>query len=92
MMMQQLMNLVVSGKEFSAEEMTAFLEGIAGEGVLEETTVKLLYRYYASQHEDNTEQGMNIEQLFRHLSEKMANDDLYADLIDDDMRSALEDA
>lgn len=51
-----------------------------------------MYRYYASQHENNTKQVMNIEQLIRHISEKMANDDLYAGLIDDDMRSALKDA
>ncbi len=86
---QTMVNAVVSGKKMSTAEMTALLTSLAGEGMLDEATVELIYLFIASGDNYNQEWTLSIEKLFNHLSTELVNDPVFSQVIGDDVKSQL---
>ncbi len=68
---------VVSGKEFTAEEMAEFLGGISDK--FNENTVELLYLYSASLKQGNAQTAMSPEMLVKYI-EKLASEQSFSSL------------
>ena len=68
---------VVSGKEFTAEEMAEFLGGISDK--FNENTVELLYLYSASLKQGNAQIAMSPEMLVKYI-EKLASEQSFSSL------------
>lgn len=85
---EKLIDAVVSGNTYTAEEMTELLSGISDQ--LDNGMMELLYLYYASTEESDPAWTLTIEELFNHLTEDILNDTRFADIIDADMRADVE--
>ena len=64
---KSIADAVVSGKAFTAEEMTAFLGGVSDK--FSTSTVELLYLYSASLKQENDRSTMSPETLVKHIEE-----------------------
>lgn len=84
-----MVNAVVSGKELESKEMTALLTSMAGEGVLDQATVDLIYLFRASAVSRDENRRLSIELLFNHLATDLVNDPKFSMVISDDMKSQL---
>ena len=86
---QKMVNAVVSGKKLSSSEMTSLLTSLAGEGMLDKSTVDLIYLFISSSNNYDPEWKMSIETLFTHLSTELINDPVFSKVIGDDIKSQL---
>ena len=86
---QTMVNAVVSGKKLSSKEMTSLLTSLAGEGMLDESTVKLIYLFIASGTDYNADWKLSIETLFNHLSTDLVNDPVFSKVMGEDIKSQL---
>ncbi len=87
---QSLVDAVLSGKTYTAGEMSELLAGLSGD--LDTNMVELLYLYASSENADLAERTMSVETLFRYLTDEVLDDARFSKLIDDKMRSDLLDA
>ena len=86
-MAENIVDAVVSGKEYSADELATLLDGVSEE--LNADTVELMYLYYSAVRNSNPEWKMTIEELFAHLYNNMLNDPRFSAMIDDGMRKQI---
>lgn len=89
---QTMVNAVVSGEKLDSTKMTDLLSSLAGEGILDKSTVDLIYLFYASDANYNSEWLLDIETLFNHLSGDLINNPTFSQVIGDDVKSQLGDA
>lgn len=86
---QTMVNAVVSGVKLDSNEMTELLTSLAGEGMLDKSTVDLIYLYYSSDAYFNPEWKLSIEKLFNHLSTELVNNPAFSPVIGDDIKAQL---
>lgn len=86
---RKMVNAVVSGKELESGEMTALLTSMAGEGMLDQATVDLIYLYHASAVNRDDNRKLSIELLFNHLATDLVNDPKFSMVISDEMKAQL---
>ncbi len=84
---QDLIDAVVSGKEYSAAEMAGLLSGFAE--APDEGMVELLYLYGESRDKSDPTWKMSIESFFRYMVDDVLKDPRFLSLIDEDMRKEL---
>lgn len=89
---QTMVNAVVSGKKLDSAEMTSLLTALAGEGMLDQATVELIYLFISSDVNYNPEWTLSVETLFNHLSTDMVNDPSFSQVIGEDVKAQLADA
>ena len=75
--------------ELNSQEMTSLLTSLAGEGMLDESTVKLIYLFIASGTDYNADWKLSIETLFNHLSTDLVNDPVFSKVMGEDIKSQL---
>lgn len=90
MFTQTIMEASLSGKTYTAEEMSALFAGVSDQ--LDSNTMELMYLYHASVNNSDPAWTMTIGTLFDYLTEDILPDERFADMIDADMRVSLEDA
>lgn len=83
-----IVDAVVSEKAYTAKELSAMMAGLSEQ--LDENTMELLYLYHASAKNSDPNWELSMEQLFKHLSEDMANDPRFSSLLDDDFRGEIQ--
>lgn len=86
---KKLIAAVVSGKEFDASGMNALFSDFSE--ALDSSTMELLYLYHASIEQGNPEWTLTIRELVEYLSDKILNDPRFAKVIDEDMRTGVQD-
>lgn len=86
---RRLIDAVASGASLSAGSMASVLGGFGTE--LDEGTVELLYLYYASTKNSDHSWKLSILDMFDFISVDMINDELFAAVIPDDIRSQIGD-
>ncbi len=86
---QTMVNAVVSGKKLSSAEITSILTSLAGEGMLNKSTVDLISMFISSKANVSPEWKLSIEQLFNHISTDLVNDPLFSQVIGEDIKSEL---
>ncbi len=84
-----LADAVISGREYTAKEITALLSSVAGNDMLNEDTVNLALVYLSSSTNYDSSWKLNIQELFAHLSENMVNNPKYSALISDSIKAKL---
>ncbi len=84
-----LMDAVISGREYSAEEITQLLSGVAAQDMLNADTINAAMLYFSSTKAYNNGWMLSIEELFGHLSNNMVNDPVFAPLIGEEIKSKL---
>lgn len=85
-----MVNAVISGEVYTAEEMGTLLSGLSEE--LESSMVELMYLYAESSPNANPEWTMTIEELFNYLVDVVLVDERFCDLLDEDAKVALSEA
>lgn len=83
-----VIDAVASGKAYSAAEISSLLAGLTDE--FDSNKAEMLYLYYTSTKESNPEWTLTIQEMFRYLSEDMANDPKFAAFLGDDLRSEID--
>lgn len=86
---QELINAVISGGQYTPEEMYGLFAGIADQ--LDYDTIELLYLFRASTVESDPNWEMTIEDLLTHITESILNDTRFEKMIDADMRTSIKD-
>lgn len=87
---QTLVNAVVSGEEYTAQQMYNLVAGMSME--LESTSLELLYLYEAGVNKSNAEWTMTIEELFRYLVDTVPEDERFSAVLGEEAKTALADA
>lgn len=82
-----VIDAVVSGKAYTASELSTVLAGFTDE--LDSNTVEMLYLYYTSTKESNPEWALTIKEMFRYLSEDLVNDPRFSAFLGDDLRNEI---
>ena len=85
-----MVNAVISGDTYTAEEMGDLLSGLTDE--LESSMVELVYLYAESPENADPEWTMTLETLLSYMTDSVLNDSRFASVIDNDMRQKLFDA
>lgn len=83
-----LVNAVVSGKKYNAQEMTALLSGLSSD--LNSSMVEVLYLYNSSLQNSNPQWILTIEEMFRYISQDMINDPRFSALLGDEMKAEIQ--
>lgn len=83
---KSIADAVVSGKMFTAEEMTEFLGGVSDK--FNTGTVELLYLYSASLKQGNDRSTMSPETLVKHI-EKLASEPLLSTLLTNEQKAGI---
>lgn len=84
-----LIDAVISGKEYSFEELADIFSGMTDE--LDKNTMELFGIFYGSQKNYNDEWTLSIHQMFNYIADDMMTDPLFEDFLDEDMRTAVSD-
>lgn len=87
---QAVINAVVSEKSYTSSEMAEIFGGLSED--LDANMIELMYLYYAGINSYNDNWKLTIEQLFKHLTDDIMNDSRFASLIDNEMRSEINEA
>ncbi len=87
--MQALINAVLSGRQYSAQELAGLLSAFGTE--VSENEMELLCLFYGSKYDYSPTWAMSIETLFNHLAENVVNDARFAEFLDDSFRSQIAD-
>ena len=87
--LQRLLNAILSGQTYSAEDLTPLLQPLSAE--LDQTKVELLYLYYAGCNHADPAWTMSIRGLFNHLDQKILADERFAGLLDEATRNQIAD-
>lgn len=83
---KNIVDAIVSGKEFTSEEMAEFLGGISDK--FNKKTVELLYLYGASLKPENAQSTMSPETLTKHI-EKLASESIFSSLLTDQQKEGI---
>ena len=83
---KNIVDAVVSGKEFTSEEMAEFLGGISDK--FNKKTVELLYLYSASLKPENAQSTMSPETLTKHI-EKLASESIFSSLLTEQQKEGI---
>lgn len=86
---QKMVDAVISRKKMNVSETTTLLTALAGEGVLDESAIELIYLLISSGNSYNHQWTMSIESLFEHLSTDLVNSPSFSAIIGDDIKSQL---
>ena len=86
---ETLIDAVISGREYSFEELADIFGGLTDE--LDENTMELFGIFYGSQKNYNDEWTLSIHQMFDYIANDMMADPLFEDFLDEDMRTAVSD-
>ena len=84
--MKAITDAVVSGREFSAEEMAEFLGVISDK--FNKNTVELLYLYSASLAQENAQRTMSPETLVKHI-ETLASEQSFSSLLTAEQKDGI---
>lgn len=84
-----VIDAVVSGKEYSAAEISTLLAGVTDE--IDSNKAEMLYLYNTSMKKSNPEWTLTIDELFRYLSEDMVNDPKLATFLSEDLKAEIND-
>lgn len=87
---QTIIDAVVSGKSYTAEQMRSLLQGMSDE--LDQTKLELLYLYYGGLHESDPDWKMSIYDLFQFLKNDLLQDARFTEVIPDGSRTQILDA
>ncbi|MBQ6843568.1 MAG: MMPL family transporter [Agathobacter sp.] len=87
---KKMIDAVVSGKLYSAEELTQIMQEMSDD--MDAGAMELMYLFYGSKKEGNPEWTMTMEQLFTYLSEDLANDERFTDVLGADFKTQIADA
>lgn len=83
-----LMEAVLSGKKYTADEMTRLLSSLSSESKKED--MELLYRFYDADHEKNAAVKMTIPELLNYLADHILKDERFSTYFDKKTRSEIE--
>ncbi len=85
-----VIDAVVSGEPYAPAELAGMLGSFA-DGI-DPSTVELLYLYHSSLQSGNPDWTLSLQQLFDYLSEDVLNDPRFAGVLDDTLRTEIENA
>lgn len=84
---EALIDAVVSEKAYTAKELVQLLSGFSDQ--MNETTMQLLLTYYGSLYDYDESYSMSIEQLFSFLTDDVAADPAFLNVLDKSTREQL---
>lgn len=84
-----IIDAVVSGSTYTAEELSSLLGGISQE--LDTSTMELLYLYHASTTNSDANWKLSMEELFAYLSNDIVNDARFEKVLDQSFRNDIND-
>ncbi|MBR6273639.1 MAG: MMPL family transporter [Lachnospiraceae bacterium] len=84
-----LVNLVVSEKEYSENEMLSVMSSL-GDG-LDENIMELLYIYHDANKNADKKRTMSIEQLMHYLADSLIYDKAFSSMLDEEMINDIKD-
>ncbi|MCD8004540.1 MAG: efflux RND transporter permease subunit [Oscillospiraceae bacterium] len=85
-----LVDAVVSGTAYNAQEMSQLFSGLSEE--MDEETTELLYLYYASANYSDSAWFMTLTELLEFISVRLSADDRFSPWLDQDLLDTVEDA
>lgn len=85
-----LVDAVVSGTAYSAQEMTLLFSDLTED--LDENTMELLYLYYASANHSDGAWTMTLTELLEFISDQLADDIRFSPWLDQDLLDTVENA
>ncbi|MDR0294526.1 MAG: MMPL family transporter [Oscillospiraceae bacterium] len=84
-----LVDAVVSGKAYSANEMSDLLSGLSDR--MDANTIGLMFLYRASLRDSDPDWTLSMETLFDYLSDEVANDPRFSSMLGDGFREDISD-
>ncbi len=87
---KKIIDAVVSGKEYSAKQLSKLLDGMSED--LNAETMEFFYLYYGSVKESKPEWALTIEQLFDYLSKDILNDPKFEKVLEQEFKDSIKDA
>jgi predicted RND superfamily exporter protein len=84
-----IIDAVVSGKEYTAKELSSIMGGLSDR--LSSNSMELMYLYYASTKYSDPNWTLSIKTLFDYLSDDIINDPRFEGIIDDKFRNGIVD-
>lgn len=84
---QTIVNAVIQGKNYTAEQMTEMMAGFTDQ--IDTGIMKILYLYYASAKNANPEWALSTEQFLSYLNNNVLKDPRFASLFDDSAKQML---
>ena len=82
-----IMKATVNKTEYTASEIISIIGLLTDD--LDEDMIKVLYIYYGSQNEYNSEWTLTVEEFVKYLNENILTDSKFADFIDDEMKTDI---
>ncbi len=87
---QGIIRDTLNGRKYAATELMTTLSALTND--LDENLVKLLYLYHGSVYNFNYQWRMTVEELINYVHDDILQDVMFADFIDDEMRTEVNDA
>ncbi len=88
--LKKLVDASVSGKRYSAEELTDIMQSMSDD--MDANSMELLFLFYGGLKESNPEWTLTMDQLFTYLSEDLVNDVRFSEMLGDDIKEQIADA
>ena len=85
-----IMNSAITNTKYTVDEIFAIISTLSND--VEKNTVEMLYTYYGSNKEYNSDWQMTVEEFVNFLNDDVLQDERFIDFIDDDMKNDITEA